>query len=284
MKYLRLQKQILNQTRDQQIRNSILKIWKRSLNERKQAYWNFLKFKNINQIYETWLEKSDPILPMKFRIIEIQGEYEEDKIIRKENSIRSFEAEVKILKNKIQRAEGKFTTIDREIFELLSQKADEDIHSKLVEMWKNECEKEEQKSYMIWSKKETWYREYEGKYGSSIFVTRSFPKTKNNTPARNASPRRTYSEVVRSNPHKSQNNGEIRWNQGKSVYRYKPRNGNRFKTNDNTNNRHSRRKNVQSSFLGLYRADREGGGLMRHRQEHKTRPNEEQETRVKEVF
>lgn len=53
----------------------------------------------------------------------INGEHEEDRMIRKENALRNVEAEIRILKNKARRHETKFYQIDDEMQTIFSRKA-----------------------------------------------------------------------------------------------------------------------------------------------------------------
>lgn len=47
----------------------IIRTWKRNLNERKQAFWNALKTKNIVNIYKKWRQEENTIIiPRKFHI------------------------------------------------------------------------------------------------------------------------------------------------------------------------------------------------------------------------
>jgi hypothetical protein len=80
------------------IRKPILSLWKRKLNERKQSFWNYLRFQNTSVFYETWLDNDIPVLPNKFRPKLIFGEHEDDSKIRRENAVRNFEVEITLLK------------------------------------------------------------------------------------------------------------------------------------------------------------------------------------------
>lgn len=79
------------------VKQSIFRIWKKSLNERKMVYWTYFRFGSTAVTYEKWLGKVNPVLPRKFRPIAIPGETEEDKEIRKEMALKTLESEVKIL-------------------------------------------------------------------------------------------------------------------------------------------------------------------------------------------
>ena len=153
-------------------KKSIITVWKQSLNERKQNFWNFLKCQNTAVIYETWLGKENPVLPRKFRPKFIPGEHADDLFIRRENAIRNFEVEVKLLKNKASRYEAKYTVKDEEMYEIFHSKFDNDITESLENYWKSDCEREEMKSVEIWKRKQNWLETYEEKFGTDdIFIS-----------------------------------------------------------------------------------------------------------------
>ena len=142
------------------IKKSLSGVWKKSLNERKQAYWNNLRFQNTAVVYESWLGKENPVIIRKFRPKLIIGEHEEDRTIRKENALRNVEAEIRILKNKARRHETKFRQVDDEMQTIFSRKAQGEVFENLKDIWKNDCEREEIKSNEIWENKKNWLDNY----------------------------------------------------------------------------------------------------------------------------
>ena len=113
------------------IKQGIYRIWKRSLNERKLAYWNHLRFINTAVTYEKWLGKDDPVLPRKFRPLTIPGEADEDKEIRKEMAFKTMESEVRILKNKSKRNKADFIKFDQEMSEVIGRKTTGEVYDSL---------------------------------------------------------------------------------------------------------------------------------------------------------
>ena len=152
------------------VKQGIFRIWKRSLNERKMEYWNHLRFRNTAVTYEKWLGKENPVLPRKFRPVGITGEAEEDKDIRREMALKTLESEVKLLKNKANRGENNFKKIDLERAEVISKKATGEVKDNLLQLWKLECGKEEEKSECIWQKSQMWLDRYEDNFGNDIFI------------------------------------------------------------------------------------------------------------------
>jgi len=184
------------------IKKSLIKIWKKSLNERKQAFWNSMKFTKISAIYENWLKQSTPVLPRKLRPINIPGEHEEDRAIRKENAIQNMKSEIKIINNKAERLSTLFKKIDSEMGEIFANGSEDDVLQKLQEMWQEACIREEEKSVQIWRKKEMWYNDYSKKYGSDIFVNLESNKDEriSSNATEHRETRRLYSTVVKSPP------------------------------------------------------------------------------------
>jgi len=130
-----------------------------------------LKFHNTVSIYETWVEKINPILPRKFRPKLISDEIEEDREIRKDAAIYRFKSEIQIMKNKASRNQEKYLRIDEQMCTLLKEKTmSPEVEDWLFKEWEQECQREEQKSLYIWKKKETWLRNYSDNYGDSIFI------------------------------------------------------------------------------------------------------------------
>lgn len=71
-------------------------IWKKMLNERKQAYWNAVRCENLADVYEKWRQNEEVILPRKFRPKPIDNEPEEETRIRRNLAIQKFEAEISL--------------------------------------------------------------------------------------------------------------------------------------------------------------------------------------------
>jgi hypothetical protein len=60
-------------------------------------------------VFSSFLNNDIPVLPNKFRPKLIFGEQEDDSKIRRENAVRNFEVEIKLLKNKAISYELKFS-------------------------------------------------------------------------------------------------------------------------------------------------------------------------------
>ncbi|CAG2250860.1 unnamed protein product [Mytilus edulis] len=205
------QELLINSSQDiNNVRKSIISLWKRKLNERKQNFWNFLKSQNTVIIYETWLGKEMPVIPRKLRPKTIPGEHTDDINIRRENAIRNFEVEIKLLKNKANRYEHNYKKMDEEMYETFVAKFNAEITESINNLWRSDCEKEEIKSVQIWERKQLWLEEYEDHFGD-LFVTEE------NTQVDNAYKKKTFPrkerKVLRNYPGTSHNTDDNLTNQ-----------------------------------------------------------------------
>ncbi|VDI56115.1 Hypothetical predicted protein [Mytilus galloprovincialis] len=111
-----------------------------------------------------------PVIPRKLRPKTIPGEHTDDINIRRENAIRNFEVEIKLLKNKANRYEHNYKKIDEEMYETFVAKFNAEVTESINNLWRSDCEKEETKSVQIWERKQLWLEEYEEHFGD-LFVT-----------------------------------------------------------------------------------------------------------------
>lgn len=154
------------------IRKYINQTWKRSLNERKQAFWNNFKLNNTIEIYEEWLERENMVIPRKFRPRLIEGEIEEDRQIRHQTAIFNFQSEIRIMKNKALRYQNKYLQMDDQMYSLIKQKSysDREVEEYLISVWNKDCLEQENKSKEIWVKKKIWLANYATNFGNDIFL------------------------------------------------------------------------------------------------------------------
>ncbi|CAG2193816.1 unnamed protein product [Mytilus edulis] len=151
-----------------------------------------------------------PVIPRKLRPKTIPGEHTDDINIRRENAIRNFEVEIKLLKNKANRYEHNYKKIDEEMFETFVAKFNAEITESINNLWRSDCEKEEIKSVQIWERKQLWLEEYEDHFGD-LFVTEE------NTQVDNAYKKKTFPrkerKVQRNYPGTSHNTDDNLTNQ-----------------------------------------------------------------------
>ena len=287
------------------IRRNIISVWKKSLNERKLAYWNHLKCTKTVNTYNEWLQLENPVLPRKFRPRTISGEHEDDKKIRRDMAVKAFQAEIKILTNKAERYRTSYETVDSEMSTIFEKRSNEEgTCEKLEVMWKKECQNEEERSIAIWAKKQEWLNNYQERFGFELFLNdvnreepsqhrnrgqfARAPQTNRNQDARNTATRQTgiHTNHVQSRP--NQNINRTRTNFGPdnrrqtySNYRNKESNNrpgetyNRQRPTYRSNSRPIQRdgttyigRNVRTSFLEKIPYDKDGGS----HQTEETRP------------
>lgn len=74
-------------------------IWKKMLNERKQAYWNAIRCENLADIYEKWRQNKEEK--------PIDNEPEEDTRIRRNLAIQKFDTEISLLRLRVPKYSAK---------------------------------------------------------------------------------------------------------------------------------------------------------------------------------
>ena len=153
------------------IRRSIISVWKKSINERKQAYYNHLKCRETADVYVEWSQKDKPVLPRKLRLRTIPGEHIDDKEIRIETAISAFNAEIKLMKNRAERYKVTYEKVDSEMISIFDKRANEEVSERLRMMWEKECTDEEERSATIWKQKGAWLESYESQFGSELFIS-----------------------------------------------------------------------------------------------------------------
>lgn len=152
-------------------RKEIQQLWKKSLNNRKQLYWNAYKCEKYSEIYSQWIEKESPILPQKYLIKEITGEPEEETKLRWDLAMNKFRTDIAIIKNKHSRFKSRYEEIDQQINNQISKIATENVSEKIKEIWVCDISKEEEKSRQLWLNKEKFLVEYAKNYGTETTTT-----------------------------------------------------------------------------------------------------------------
>ena len=193
------------------IKNSMKQLWAKSLNQRKQAYWNMYKCDKTCMMYKIWREKETPILPRKFLMKEINGESAEETNIRKSLSLQKFDAEISLLLSRKRRYEERFNSIDEAMRTEIEERTSDTTHTKVLELWHNDIKKEEEKSRILWQRQQAWLEEYEKNYGRESLLkqtqrprkelksTRNFESNKRK--ANGPSQPKSYAEVTKQAPH-----------------------------------------------------------------------------------
>ena len=89
-------------------------IWRKLLNERKQAYWNAVRSDNLANKYEEWKNQDNVIFPRKFRDKVISSESDEETRIRIHLAQQRLETEITLLRMRVPKYKNKYETCDKE--------------------------------------------------------------------------------------------------------------------------------------------------------------------------
>ena len=141
-------------------------VWRKLLNERKQAYWNAIRCENLADTYEKWRQKEQVILPRKYRLKQINKEPDEETKIRMNLAVQKLDAEITLLRVRVPKYKIKFENCDKQIFEEISRRTSEEMTSNLQDLWNKEVEIDANKSEEILKSKQKWLDDYEKNYGN----------------------------------------------------------------------------------------------------------------------
>ena len=143
--------------KDKEALKSHLKSWKNNLNERKQGYWSYLRTENLIKKYEEWCSNDPAIIPRKYTPKLIEEEPEEQKEIRMRYAKTSMKCDMEIMKLRITNFQSKYEAVDEAmISEIEAKTKDQITKATLIELWKKECQEQDEKSKEIWKEKEEW--------------------------------------------------------------------------------------------------------------------------------
>lgn len=190
-------------TESQLIKEAMISNWNRKLKERRISFWNYLKNKNTAECYYKWIASEVPIIPKKFQMKYIKSESKAEQQIREQVAMHKFKSEIELLKLRAESHKVKFQSIDEEMRKILQQKSEGKTLQEIVEMWKDECRKEQDKSTIKLEKNRSWQEKYATEFTAEHQASNPFIKT--------------YADAIKSNTQDSADNTrhEIRtpgWN------------------------------------------------------------------------
>ena len=132
--------------------------WSRIVNHRKLTYFDMISYKHLADIYDEFLCKEVPFIPMKFRDKDIPGESQEQKDRKKQLSIEKMKLEIDRLKEQAAKKASILDKCESDIKFVIQQSPDPTVRQKLIEIWMEEIEREQNISKQRWANKESWYR------------------------------------------------------------------------------------------------------------------------------
>ena len=141
----------------QKAKKDIGKLWKDTLNTRKQAFWTYYKAKTTTDIFQKLSEQNPPKMPRKFLPKAIENECEEETKIRQSIALEGFKAEIRLLEVRSRNYEQRFTKIDSDMIQYFTEKYTEDVVDQLKEFWIEDCKAEEAFSIARFKQKENFY-------------------------------------------------------------------------------------------------------------------------------
>ena len=139
-----------------------LSSWKNQLNDRKKAFWLFLKNEKLSEKYQEWLTSTPTRILRKFLHKPIPGETEEQTEIRNRFEKETMWSEMEIMNIRISNLKNKYKAIDQAMNSEIDKRfTDDSVKIMLKDQWKKDCMNEENISEDIWKQKEEWLLEQE---------------------------------------------------------------------------------------------------------------------------
>ena len=137
--------------------------WQHFLNSRKVEFWKYFKNKKMSEIYTKWKDSTPTLIPRKFKPKEIRGEADGSKQVRLEMAKNKMTCEVQILKIKSDDGKIQYEAIDRQVHQMIDEKLPNnlELRTKYKTKWAEQCHEEEEKSEVIFEKKQNWYENQE---------------------------------------------------------------------------------------------------------------------------
>ena len=154
--------QILLEQESQKIKQSIIDKWNTNLTKRRTEYWQMMRNKNTSETYDTWKKSAPMVIPRKFQMKAIEGEPLTQTQRREKQVIYNFQTDIELLELRAGSHEDKCRTIDKNMEELICQKATGQRREMVLQLWKSDCEREERISTERWENTSLkWFKNYE---------------------------------------------------------------------------------------------------------------------------
>ena len=161
--------QILLEKESQKIKQSIIDKWNTNLTKRRTEYWQMLRNKNTSETYDTWKKSVPMVIPCKFQMKAIEGEPLTQTQRREKQVIYNFQTDIELLELRAGSHEDKCRAIDKNMEELICQKATGQRREMVLQLWKSDCEREERTSTERWENTSLkWFKNYEEDFLNSF--------------------------------------------------------------------------------------------------------------------
>lgn len=198
-----------------------IKLWTQKLNTRKMDYSNTLRCKSKAEIYKQFLSHDEVFIPKHFRSKNFQNESQGETSAKKNLDIQKMRAAIEILECRSEQSQTNYIKMDSEMEAEIRKIKPESVAEKVLQMWQEDCNKEEQISKQKWKKKEEFLLNLPNNQQSSTVV-----EAGSNGQQTNSSPKHYSQEQSRAR--------QFQRNQG-----YRPRENNQRRMNTSNINPNS---------------------------------------------
>lgn len=158
--------------------------WSKQLGNRKQAFYNSLRSKEIANIYEQFLNQKPPFIPRKFREKRYPGISDDQNKRITSLETNKLEIEIDRLREQHSKHDHLMYEAEKQIKEVISTSTLVEQRQKLNEIWLKSVQAEEKRSQEIWAKKRLFFSNMpvrESPISSYNEFTQSKPKQYNKT-------------------------------------------------------------------------------------------------------
>ena len=138
--------QILIEQEAEKVKAAILVTWNNKLISRSKHFWQKVRNENIAKVYKIWQNTTPTIIPRKLQIKEIIEEPDNQRRLRERRVLDMYRSEKEHLELRGGQHEELLKRTDQEIVDLVSKKATGQRKKILINWWKEECIREEEKS------------------------------------------------------------------------------------------------------------------------------------------
>lgn len=135
----------------------------KQLQIRKLAYYNLLRSGGIATIFKSFLELEPPFIPHKFREGQIPGETETHRDRMRKLEIMKVTMEIEGLEEECSKHQSKMDESERQVENIIGQYDDPEYRQEMKGQWIKDVKREEEKSEIIWRKKQTFFKELPNK-------------------------------------------------------------------------------------------------------------------------
>lgn len=145
-------------------RRKYIYLWKKTLNDRKLAYYNKIRCQSTASIFEGFLERDPVFIPNKFKetLLITDSQMVVDR--KMEMNIQKMKNEIASLKEKAIKYSSIIDSCETTIqTEIISKCDAHKVCQKLTEIWLADVSREEVKSKVLWSKTESWWKDLPNK-------------------------------------------------------------------------------------------------------------------------